>query len=77
MLWVGGHIVIAGVDALGWSGPVDLLHAVADPVSAVPAVGGALGWLADTLMSAVVGLVVGLVVVGVVALVRRARAPQR
>jgi predicted DNA repair protein MutK len=77
MLWVGGHIVIAGVDALGWSGPVDLLHAVADPVSAVPAVGGALGWLVDTLMSAVVGLVVGLVVVGVVALVRRATAPQR
>ncbi len=71
MLWVGGHIVIAGLDALGWSGPVDLLHAVADPTASVPAVGGVLAWLVDTLVSAAVGLGIGLGIVGVVTLVKR------
>ena len=26
MLWVGGHIILVGVDDLGWHWPYDLVH---------------------------------------------------
>ncbi|MGJ7440947.1 DUF808 domain-containing protein [Aquipuribacter sp. MA13-6] len=65
MLWVGGHILLVGSDELGWSTPYDLVHQVEVWVEAVPAVGGALSWLAGTLASALVGLAVGAVVVAV------------
>lgn len=58
MLWVGGHILLVGVDELGWTAPYDLVHHLEEAVS-----GGALGWLVNTACSAVVGLVVGAVVV--------------
>jgi uncharacterized protein len=63
MLWVGGHILLVGVDELGWHAPYSLVHHVEDALHHVAAVGGVLGWLANTLASAVVGLVVGAVVV--------------
>ncbi|MFC3688827.1 DUF808 domain-containing protein [Aquipuribacter hungaricus] len=63
MLWVGGHILLVGVDELGWHQPYDLVHTLEEAVHGVPAVGGVLAWLANTLASAVVGLAVGAVVV--------------
>ncbi|CAN5236189.1 DUF808 domain-containing protein [soil metagenome] len=64
MTWVGGHILLVGVDDLGWHAPYDLVHHLEERVhDAVGAVGGALGWLVNTALSAVVGLVVGAVVV--------------
>jgi len=75
MLWVGGHILLVGADELGWHLPYDLVHRVEEWVHAVPAVGGALAWLANTLASALVGLAVGAVVVGLMHLrPRRAMA---
>jgi predicted DNA repair protein MutK len=71
MVWVGGHILIAGADELGWHGPADLLHRLEDPVHDVAGVGGVLAWLVETLGSAVVGLAVGFAVVAVVTRVRR------
>jgi predicted DNA repair protein MutK len=72
MLWVGGHIIVAGLDDLGWHDPYDLVHhlqhAVEDGVSFASA---ALGWLTNTALSAVAGAVVGAVVVAVAHLVRR------
>lgn len=65
MLWVGGHILIQGLHTLGWDGPYNLVHAIADPVHSVPAVGGFLFWLVDTLCSAVFGLIVGAIIVAV------------
>ena len=64
MLWVGGHILLVGVDELGWHWPYDLVHTLEEAVHGVPAVGGVLAWLANTLASALIGLVVGAVVVG-------------
>jgi len=60
MLWVGGHILISGTDKLGWHAPLGLLHLLADPAEHVHPF---LGWLADTGVSAVVGLLVGAVLV--------------
>ncbi|MFP5283634.1 MAG: DUF808 family protein, partial [Actinomycetes bacterium] len=78
MLWVGGHILLVGVDDLGWHGPYGLVHAAEEAVAhAVPAVGGVLAWLVNTLASAVIGLAVGALVVAIMHLVpRRARAAQ-
>lgn len=59
MLWVGGHILVSGTNTLGWHGPYELAHFLADPAHGVPGIGGALAWLVDTLYSALVGLVVG------------------
>ena len=57
MLWVGGHILRAGSDQLGW-------HTLEGVVGhAVESAGAVLAWLADTAVSAVIGLVVGVVVV--------------
>jgi predicted DNA repair protein MutK len=66
MLWVGGHILLVGLDELGVSGPYDAVHHLEDDVDhALGAVGGVAGWLTNTAASAVVGLLVGAIVVAV------------
>jgi predicted DNA repair protein MutK len=73
MLWVGGHILLVGLDELGLSWPYDEVHHVEEDVhDALGAVGGIGAWLTNTLASAVLGLVVGAIVVAV--LHRRGRA---
>ena len=69
MLWVGGHILLVGVDELGWHTLYDWVHHAEEAVG-----GGALGWCVNTLASAVIGLVVGAVVVAVVTAVKKARS---
>lgn len=74
MLWVGGHIVVQGIDNVGlWSWPYETIHHWE-----VAAGGGALGWLVNTGASLVVGLIWGLlayaVVEGVKALLPGAKA---
>ncbi len=74
MLWVGGHILLAGSDRLGWHTPYDVVHHAEDQVRhGVKSFGAVLGWLVDTGASAVVGLVVGAVVVALVHLLSFAR----
>ena len=70
MLWVGGHILLAGLDDLGWHWLYDHVHDLQHHVEhAVSFAAGALGWLTATLLSAVLGLFVGAVVVVVMHLV--------
>ena len=77
MLWVGGHILLVGIDELGWHTLYETVHHLEEAVAdAVPAVGGALAWVVNTLASAVLGLVVGAVVVVVVTVVKRWRTPK-
>jgi hypothetical protein len=71
MLWVGGHILLVGVDELGWHAPYELVHHLEEAVHEVAGLGGFLAWLANTLASALIGLVVGAVVVAVMHLVPR------
>jgi predicted DNA repair protein MutK len=69
MLWVGGHILLAGVDELGWHPPYEVVHHAEEAVG-----GGALGWLVNTGASAVIGLAVGAVLVAVVTGVKKLRS---
>ncbi len=74
MIWVGGHILLAGLDDVGWHWPYGLVHDLEHHVAhAVPVIGGLLGWLANTAASAVLGLAVGAVVAAVVMWVHRRR----
>ena len=81
MLWVGGHILLVGMEDLGkdfdasWlAWPYGQVHdwevAVHD---AAGALGGVLGWVVNTASSAVAGLLVGAVVVAVLHLVQLVR----
>ncbi|GEL96015.1 DUF808 domain-containing protein [Cellulomonas composti] len=73
MLWVGGHILLAGLDELGWHAPFDVVHHLEHAVHDVAVIGPFLSWLVGTLASAVVGLVVGAVVVAVLHVLPRRR----
>ena len=74
MLWVGGHILLAGSDRLGWHTPYDLVHHAQDQVRhSVKPFGAVLSWFIETAASAVIGLVVGAVVVLVMHLLSFAR----
>jgi uncharacterized protein len=75
MLWVGGHILLAGADELGWHAPYDVVHDLEHTVHDLGAISGVLGWMINTLTSAVVGLTVGLFVVGIVAVIPFEKLP--
>ncbi|MCS4489907.1 DUF808 domain-containing protein [Corynebacterium sp. ES2794-CONJ1] len=62
MLWVGGHILLAGFSDLGWSAPIDFVHHLSHQALAW---GGFVSWLTDTFFSLVVGLVAGTLIVGI------------
>ncbi len=66
MLWVGGHILLVGLDELGWTTPYHLVHLLEEAVRGVAGVGGVLAWVVNTVASALVGLVVGTLIVLVV-----------
>ena len=71
MLWVGGHILLVGVDDLGWHWLYEQVHHLEEAVHGVAGVGGLLAWLVNTLASALIGLVVGVVIVAVMHLIPR------
>jgi predicted DNA repair protein MutK len=57
MLWVGGHILLVGLDELGVHVLYDAVHHLEEGLP------GVLGWLVNTAASALLGLVVGAIVV--------------
>ena len=77
MLWVGGHILLVGLDELGVSAPYDEVHHLEEDVDdALGAVGGVGAWLTNTGASAILGLVVGAIIVAVMQLRKRDHAPE-
>jgi len=54
MLWVGGHIILVGTHELGWDGIYGPVHDIEENIS-----NGALAWIFNTTVSAIIGLVVG------------------
>jgi len=66
MLWVGGHILLVGLQELGWHLPYELVHHLESAVIGVSSVGGLLAWLVNTIASAIVGFIVGFVIVNIV-----------
>ncbi len=62
MLWVGGGIIMHGLHEYGVDGPDHVISTIADAArSAIPAIGGFLGWLAGALASALLGVAIGAV----------------
>ena len=72
MIWVGGHILLVGADELGWHAPYKFVHKLEEAVHDVSGVGGILGWLANTMASAIIGFAVGMLIIAIVA-----RLPKR
>ncbi|UYO97075.1 DUF808 domain-containing protein [Microbacterium sp. M28] len=68
MLWVGGHLVLANLGAVGLTAITDFVHGVEHLLEPL---GGFVVWFGDTLMSAIAGLILGLVIVGIVLLIGR------
>lgn len=69
MLWVGGHLIVRGLDeVVGWHWPHEIIARGQEAVG-----GGALGWLVETGISLVFGLITGFIVLGVVQLVKKVR----
>jgi uncharacterized protein len=66
MLWVGGHILLVGLDEIGLSALYELVHHVEEAVDdALGAAGAVAAWLVNTGASAILGLAVGALVVAV------------
>ncbi len=63
MLWVGGHILLAGSHELGFHPVYEFVHHLEE--AAAHAAGGFVGWLVNTFFSAIIGLVVGGLVVAI------------
>ena len=66
MLWVGGHIILVGTDELGFHALYGFVHHLEEPVAAIAAVGGFLGWLVNTFFSLILGAIWGGIVVGII-----------
>ncbi|WP_222195259.1 DUF808 domain-containing protein [Modestobacter italicus] len=69
MLWVGGHILLVGTDELGLHVLYEAVHHLEEAAAdATGALGSVVGWVVNTLGSALLGLIVGAIVVTVLSL---------
>ncbi|GGQ98234.1 DUF808 domain-containing protein [Deinococcus ruber] len=65
MLWVGGHIVLDGLEKFGFGWPAHTLHDLAHAAGNVlPFAAGVVTWLVETLGSGLCGLLLGAIIVG-------------
>lgn len=65
MLWVGGNIVLHGLDTTGWWGwPYQTIHHIADAAAVTVAQAeGFVRWFVTALLDGICGLVIGLVMI--------------
>ncbi|MDN5724662.1 MAG: DUF808 domain-containing protein [Propionibacteriales bacterium] len=73
MLWVGGHIILVGLDELGVMYPYAWVHQLEVMVQGLPVVGAVVAWIVNTFFSFVLGLIWGGIIALVVHLVRQLR----
>lgn len=67
MIWVGGGILVHGIESFGLHAPALWIHHASDVAAqALPFMGGAAAWVATALGSGLVGLVVGASIVPLV-----------
>jgi predicted DNA repair protein MutK len=63
MLWVGGGILLHGVEHFGWHAPLDWLRGVGHAAAqTLPGFEAAIVWLVEALGAAVIGIVAGAIV---------------
>jgi uncharacterized protein len=63
MLWVGGGIIVHGLEHFGWDTLPHIIENLAHLVERTPAIGAVAGWLTFATCSAVVGFAIGGVIV--------------
>ena len=67
MLWVGGGILLHGMEELGFEALPHTVHDVADRIaSGFGPIGGLVEWLAGAIGASIVGMLVGIVIVAIV-----------
>lgn len=67
MLWVGGSIIIHGLEVLGWHWPYDTIHHIAEVAAhAVGQFEGLVEWVVVAAIDGVVGFVIGLILIPIV-----------
>ncbi|WP_230636006.1 DUF808 domain-containing protein [Sphingomonas sp. Leaf4] len=72
MLWVGGQIIVHGMEEFGLVTLPHLIHDTAHHAAqALPAIGRVVAWIVNAALSAVVGIIVGGIVVGALHLIPR------
>ena len=60
MIWVGGGIIVHGLEKYGWDLPGHAIHSVAEAAAhALPPAGGAIEWLVTAAGAGLVGIVIG------------------
>jgi predicted DNA repair protein MutK len=75
MIWVGGGIIVHGLEEFGVDGPGHLIHdAAVGAGNALPAAHGAVEWLVTAALSGLVGLIVGAIIVGILHLFKGKKA---
>jgi uncharacterized protein len=65
MLWVGGNIVLHGLEVTHlWAWPYDTIHHIAEAAAqAVPAAQGFVTWVVTAALDGVFGLILGLALI--------------
>jgi predicted DNA repair protein MutK len=71
MLWVGGGIIVHGLEHYRLAPVPELIHLAQHWASGAPAIGGVAGWLAFAMGSALVGFAVGGTIAGALHLIPR------
>jgi predicted DNA repair protein MutK len=66
MLWVGGGIIVHGLEHFGWNAVPHLIEKFSTLAAHMPGAGAVAAWLTFAICSAVVGTVVGSVIVSIV-----------
>ncbi|MFN8832035.1 MAG: DUF808 domain-containing protein [Labrys sp. (in: a-proteobacteria)] len=66
MIWVGGGILLHGLEVYGLPGPADAIHGVAAAIGgAMPVAGGFVTWLVDATGAGIIGLAIGALLIPV------------
>jgi predicted DNA repair protein MutK len=67
MIWVGGGIIVHGLEGYGVTQPGHLIHDIAHAAgAAVPALGGVVAWIVAAAGAGIVGLAVGFALIPIV-----------
>jgi len=77
MVWVGGGIIVHGLEGFGITGPAHIAHAFSAAGARVPAIGDVTSWIANAVFSGIVGLAVGGVIVASIHLIAKLRGGGR
>jgi predicted DNA repair protein MutK len=74
MLWVGGGILVHGLEHFHLTPIPGIVEGLSHAAGGVPVIGGLTEWLVFAAGSAVVGLIVGAVIVGALHLIPHKKA---